>query len=104
MTYFIHSGNTYRAIPGTSIDPINSLPPENFVLKHNPFSGFFLEQTPEFTLPKKLYGKTKFHASRILNTFNQRQSNTGVILMGEKGSGKSLLSKIATMGMNLIPS
>jgi hypothetical protein len=32
-------------------------------------------------------------ADRILYTFRQRDKNTGVLLVGEKGSGKTLLSK-----------
>jgi hypothetical protein len=93
MTYYIHSGDNYSILPGSSIDPITSLPSETFVLKFNPFTGFYLEQTQKFTLPSKVYGKTKFHAERILNTFRDRGTNTGVLMMGEKGSGKSLLSK-----------
>ena len=93
MTYFIRSGDCFSPIPGTSIDPIDKLPNENFVLKYSQFQGFYLEMCPKFALPSKVYGKTNFHADRILNTFKDRGGNTGVLLMGEKGSGKSLLAK-----------
>lgn len=101
MTYYIQSGNTFNVIPGTSIDPVNALPANNFVLKYSPMQGFFLEQSQPFTLPSKIYGKSNRYAERILNTFKQRNSNTGVMLMGEKGSGKSLLCKQVCMLSNL---
>jgi len=46
-----------------------------------------------FNLPSKLYGNTSSQASRIVSTFLDRPASTGVLLVGEKGSGKTLLSK-----------
>jgi hypothetical protein len=76
------------------------LPVGTYLLQFNPMTGgFFLEATKDFELPKKLYGNLKQRAVRILNTFAQRPSTTGVHLSGEKGSGKTLLTKlISTIG------
>jgi len=52
-----------------------------------------LEHTEDFELPAKLYGDTTRNADRIMNSFWQRGKSTGVMLVGEKGSGKTLLSK-----------
>jgi hypothetical protein len=40
-----------------------------------------------------MYGDTLRHTERILSTYWQRDKSTGVALVGEKGSGKTLLSK-----------
>jgi hypothetical protein len=56
-------------------------------------AGFYLEQVENFTLPEKLYGDVDANARRILNTFVIRPSGTGVLLSGNKGSGKTMLAK-----------
>ena len=55
--------------------------------------GLFLKQVPDFELPEKLYGDIKQKAGRILDTYEDRPRTTGVLLSGEKGSGKTLLTK-----------
>lgn len=92
MTTYSKSGSIY-AICGSGSDICNSLPGGNYVLKLNPMMGFYLEQTENFTLPEKLYGNCAINSERILTTFNQRQKNTGVLLVGSKGSGKTLLMR-----------
>jgi len=46
-----------------------------------------------FTLPDKIYGNLTKRADRIRETFLDRDNSTGVLLLGEKGSGKTLLGK-----------
>lgn len=55
--------------------------------------GLFLIQGDDFSLPAKLYGDVKERSKRILQTFEDRPFITGVLLEGEKGSGKTLLAK-----------
>ena len=72
------------------------LPPKVYSMQKDPDIGFFLEESEGFTLPKKLYGNTAKRSARILKTFNspEHQGKTlGVLLTGEKGSGKTLLAK-----------
>jgi hypothetical protein len=88
---------------GTSFIPSNedqfdlhyTLPAEKFVIAEDPQTeALFLEQvTAEYSSPVKLYGKTKQHASRIMQTFTDRPFSTGVALTGEKGSGKTMLAR-----------
>lgn len=54
---------------------------------------FFLETREPFELPKKLYGDVAAKADRVINTFMDRKGNTGVLLTGTKGNGKTLLAK-----------
>lgn len=69
------------------------LPAGNYVIRNHPMRGLYFEQIPAFEMPRKLYGDTTRVASRIIRTFLDRPATTGVLLSGEKGSGKTLLAK-----------
>lgn len=69
------------------------LPAATYVLRVS-LEGYYLELTDDFELPSKLYGTLDKKADRILNTFETRPGTTGVLLCGEKGSGKTLLTKL----------
>lgn len=93
MTYFLKSGNTYRVSSKEALDLHETLPAGNYTVAVDPFGNFYLEQIDDFELPSKLYGKTDRYTSRVINTFEIRSESTGVLLNGEKGSGKTLLAK-----------
>lgn len=63
----------------------------------DPDIGFYLDRTDSFTPYKKVYGDAQKHCDRIFNTFKDRHGNTGVLLTGEKGSGKSMLAKLLSI-------
>ena len=70
------------------------LPAGNYVVKEMPMDGpLYLEHIESFEVKGKRYGDLDRNTDRILNTFMDRTSSTGVMLAGEKGSGKSLLAK-----------
>jgi hypothetical protein len=95
MAYFLKSGNTFNVTNKEAMDLHDLLPAGNYVVKKNEMTGaLYLEQIESFEIKGKIYGDTKRTASRILNTFNDRTSSTGVMLTGEKGSGKTLLAKM----------
>ena len=52
-----------------------------------------MEEVESFEINGKLYGDVQNNSARILTTFADRPNATGVILSGEKGSGKTLLTK-----------
>jgi SpoVK/Ycf46/Vps4 family AAA+-type ATPase len=59
-----------------------------------PMDGpLYLEMIDSFEIKGKKYGDLNKNTDRILNTFMSRTASTGVMLAGEKGSGKSLLAK-----------
>lgn len=92
MTNFIKNGKTFRTLSGTPEDVTQSLPAQVFLLKESQ-TGFYFEMADEFKQPEKIYGDCLKHSSRILNTFRDRKRNTGVMLVGEQGSGKTLLAR-----------
>lgn len=101
MAHFFKSGNTFSVAPSHSLDIAETLPPGPYVVKFNEFKGFYLEIAEPFKLPSKIYGDTFAMSERILNTFRDRARNTGVMLVGEKGSGKTLLARKVAMDSDM---
>lgn len=93
MSYYMKSGNTFRIATKESMDLHEVLPAGNYVVKMDQFDNFFIEQIENFDVPSKMYGDTLRNTDRIINSFWNRDKSTGVMLVGEKGSGKTLLSK-----------
>jgi hypothetical protein len=102
MTYFLRSGNTYRVTDEAALDLHQLLPAGNYIIKQDPFGNLFLEETDKFKPLSKYYGDCLKHSERIHRTFDERPSSTGVMLTGEKGSGKTLLAKqLSILGYEL---
>lgn len=76
--------------------PLKKLPTAIYTLETNPFGNFYLKETTDFNISGKLYGNIQSRTDRVITTFKDRALNkvsTGVLLSGEKGSGKTLLAK-----------
>lgn len=57
--------------------------------------GFFLlDIADQYTLPEKIYANPYEVAKRIIKTHYNNKGNTGILMTGLKGTGKSLLLKI----------
>jgi len=98
MTYFLKQGNSYTVSKKEALDLHEKLPAGNYVIKKNEMTGqMYLEQIDKFELKGKIYGDTNKRADRILHSFEDRPSTTGVMLTGEKGSGKTLLAKMLSV-------
>jgi hypothetical protein len=98
MTYFLKQGNTFRVSKKEAMDIRENLPAGNYVIKKDEMSGqLFLEAIDKFEIKGKVYGDTHKRADRILYAFGDRPSTTGVMLTGEKGSGKTLLAKMLSV-------
>ena len=75
-------------------DVIVKLNPGVYTLMCNPMTGFYLELQDPTPMPEKVYGDCGPRSDKILNTYMSRTgANTGVLLTGNKGSGKTLLAK-----------
>lgn len=107
-TQYIKQGNSFLPTAKAAMDIHQVLPPGNYTIKKDPGTGqLFFDKVADFELPKKLYGNAKSLKERILTTFLDRTKSTGVLLTGEKGSGKTLETKLisieaATMGIPTI--
>ena len=92
-TQFRKSGNTFVPYDDEVLNLTPALPPGNYTIKMDQYENFYFESIDAFELKHKIYGDTLRHTERIMNTFNDRPATTGVLLTGEKGSGKTLLAK-----------
>lgn len=93
MTYFLKSGNTFKVSSNEAMDLHETLPAGNYTIQKDPFGNLYLEHIGNFTAPKKIYGDAIRHTNRVIQTFLDRPNSTGVMMTGEKGSGKTLLTK-----------
>jgi hypothetical protein len=101
-TKFSMSGGEVYQVQDISGELLNEIPVGVYSLAYN--SGracFYLLKEDDFTIPKKLFGDTIRHRDRIVDTFRSRNGNTGVLLAGAQGSGKSLLAKAVAIKANL---
>jgi len=103
MTLYHRQGTSFYPSAESALDIRKELPVGNYVVAKNPNTGqLYFDSIDGFKISGKVYGDTEQHATRILSTFNHRAVSTGVLLCGEKGSGKTLLAKmLSVMGLNL---
>lgn len=94
MAFYTREGTAFLPSSALPADIHNFLPAGNYIVKCTPTGQFYVDQVDTFNITGKVYGDTIPKAQRILNTFNDRPNCTGVLLAGEKGSGKTLLGKM----------
>jgi hypothetical protein len=97
MTYFLKNGNTFKVATNEALDLHEKLPAGNYTIQKDAFGNLYLEHIGNFTAPTKIYGDCLNNTDRIINTFLERPTTTGVMMTGEKGSGKTLLTKNVCM-------
>jgi hypothetical protein len=93
MSYFMREASSYWPVAERAIDLQKVLPAGTYTVKAHPERGFYFQQIEDFTLPPKVYGDITDNTDRIISTYLNRSGATGVLLAGEKGSGKTLLAK-----------
>ena len=93
-TIFSVQGSTVLLRDPEAMNFHDKLPPEVYTVREHPVTEeLLLEEIGSFNIPQKRYGNNDKYAERILHSFEKRNTATGVLLCGEKGSGKSLLAK-----------
>lgn len=94
-TIFVrHGDNVFLSTFNPNEKRVYTLDPGFYNLEYDSVREVFYLRLMELQgMPKKIYGDVKQRSNRILNTFNDRGCNTGVLLHGMKGTGKSLLSR-----------
>jgi hypothetical protein len=102
MTVYVTRGNTVH--PQEDAENFQSTLPVAVYTVEKSMFGFYLQRSPDIQMPTgKIYGDVYKKTERIAKTFSDRSvqgMNTGVLLTGTKGSGKTLLSK--TVSANLL--
>jgi hypothetical protein len=93
---FNRSGNNYYLSDASNSDRFEKLPPGNYIVQKS-LVGFYLEKVDSFDAPTRIYGDAEKIARRLLRTYVSRTNSTGVLLAGEKGSGKTLTGKLTSI-------
>lgn len=100
--YFIQNGDIFRVTENCNIELNEKLPPALYTIQVMPMTNeLYFQRIDTFELPEKIYGEAPKYTQRILRTFKERPNSTGVLLVGLKGSGKTLQAKhlcLAAMG------
>ena len=94
----LEAQGTYRFINYTSI--LDKLEPGNYVVALD-MKGYYLEKSSPFTIPSKIYDELEKDVDRYMNAYNKSTGNVGILLNGEKGSGKTLLANLLCVKLNL---
>ena len=76
-----------------SIEILERLETRNYTLELSR-SGFYLKESEPFQLPTTVYSHDDFLINTVLKSYRAGPGNLGVMLHGEKGSGKSVTAKI----------
>ncbi len=100
-TLFSHSGTNVNVFQMNRNEVTTELAAGFYSLNYNPISGFYLKVEERPVLPKKIYGSHIARAEKVIRTYKERAAvgkSTGVLSVGEKGQGKTMLTElIATM-------
>lgn len=96
-SYFLKQGDEIRVSNTDNATVYDQLPPGNYVVKQDKYQMFYLEPLAPFRIPVRIYGDHQKDAQRILTTFRQRPNSTGVLMAGDKGSGKTMLAKMISL-------
>jgi hypothetical protein len=89
---YLKHGSTFVPADSEAMNIQDTLPLGTYTIVVTPV-GLQLEKVDDFVLPAKLYGNVEKQSDRILNTFMDRPAGTGVMLSGNKGAGKTMLTK-----------
>lgn len=96
MTGFLASADTYRLHNFDHGTLVETLPAGYYTVAFDTVrEQFYLKTSEPFTIPAKIYGNGTKFADKLIHTYLTRGKNTGAMLVGDKGSGKTLVAKYA---------
>jgi len=93
MATYMQTGNTIQISADGAFTIHDKLPAGVYNIMVAPMQPPCLQFREPLSMPKKVYGDLDTISNHILASFDQRTSNTGVLLSGMKGSGKTLIAR-----------
>jgi len=101
MSNYQKNGNIWKPYRDGALNLHDRLDPGNYKIALDQYGEFYLEKIDDFDVPAEVYGDLPDLARRVMTTFRSRPMSTGVLLSGEKGSGKTLLAKKVCVDLNI---
>ena len=98
MTYYIRFGSSLKIASPEALNLTEKLPLGTWTVGLNEMTGeYYLDKIDNLEFEGKVYGDAARMTERILDTFQQRDNATGVMLAGQQGSGKTLQAKLLSI-------
>lgn len=88
----LNQNGKYRII--SEFEIVEKLPANYFQLDWDDLGNIFLTESNKLMLPEKIYDFSSQNRKLIINSFLMGNKNMGVLLSGEKGTGKSIDAKL----------
>lgn len=94
-TYFCFSDNIVNIVTMNTRTSYENLPAGVYTLMFNDMTGFYLKfDKDSFDVPNKIFGNVNKRAKHVITRYNSSDKSLGVLLTGNKGSGKSLFTTV----------
>lgn len=94
--HYIQSGSSLKPV-GDLRQVVNSLKADVYEVQVYPMQGPVLEVVSnlDMSVPEHIYGGIEDRVEKSFRAFDRRPLNTGILLSGERGMGKTLFIRIA---------
>lgn len=99
-TKFVKNGVDINIVKLASDCITDNLEPKIYTLNFHPMQGYWLTINKDrFNVPKHIFGNVQTRVDKIAYTYATRNTSTGVLLTGDKGAGKTLLTELISNTM-----
>lgn len=90
---YVDNGTSAHIIKHDVSNIKDTLPPGLWKVAFNPMTGFYLtKELRDIELPEHIFGSSKKQLDLITSRFERDNKSMGVLLTGDKGTGKTLLA------------
>lgn len=94
-TKFMVQGPTVSIISLDDKAVLDSLPPQIYAVQFDKMIGFFLTIIKDrLEVPSVIYGSVHNRVEKCIKTYQDRNTSTGILLTGDKGTGKTLMMSL----------
>ena len=94
-TKYMMGSSSVDVIKMSDETALDSLPAQVYTISFNEFRGFYLNITKQrLKVPDKIYGNAYHRVGKCIKTYTDRPTSTGILMTGDKGTGKTLLMSL----------
>lgn len=98
--YYCFHNNVVNVVTLNSASAFTTLPPAVYSLMYSDMGGYYLTMDKErFKSPEKVFGNVSNRVSHVIKRYDSQTNSLGVLLTGNKGSGKSLFTTLVSNSM-----